>query len=234
MSEQDMSNSRSGATVDLRDYAEALFKEHVRAAEISERERTKAAEALFAESRRASELAERERTKAAGVLREEQRRAQETADQERSKAATVLANTLAALIKEGDDRLREHILDQVSQVSAALASAEKLSAEQLRTVEVTLSRLQDEMILRDAGVRDLLVQANGANDLRVREAFAASEKAIQKADDATEKRFDAVNDLRVQLTEQARDFMPREVAEAQISELRQQIQRNTEQLGKLT
>lgn len=51
----------------------------------------------------------------------------------------------------------------------------------------------------------------------------ATEQAIQKADAATEKRFSAVNEFRAQLADQAANFMPREVADAQINEVRKQI-----------
>ncbi len=51
----------------------------------------------------------------------------------------------------------------------------------------------------------------------------ASEKAIAKAEFANEKRFAAVNGFRQQLSDQAKDFMPRELAESQVDELRKEV-----------
>lgn len=50
-------------------------------------------------------------------------------------------------------------------------------------------------------------------------AFAASEKAILKAETATERRFESVNEFRAQLASQTASFMPREVAEARLGEI---------------
>jgi hypothetical protein len=45
-------------------------------------------------------------------------------------------------------------------------------------------------------------------------AFAASEKAILKAEAAAERRFESVNEFRGQLTDQTRTFLPRETFES--------------------
>lgn len=45
-------------------------------------------------------------------------------------------------------------------------------------------------------------------------AMAAQEKAVQKAENATEKRFDSVNEFRQQLNDQALRFMPRTESDA--------------------
>src|SRR4051812_3783882 len=52
---------------------------------------------------------------------------------------------------------------------------------------------------------------------------AAQTDAILKAEKATEKRFESVNEFRSQLADQAATFLPREVAEAQLAELRKQV-----------
>ena len=44
-------------------------------------------------------------------------------------------------------------------------------------------------------------------------ALAAAEKAVTKAETATEKRFDGVNEFRQTLSDQAREFMPRKEME---------------------
>jgi len=164
----------------------------------------------------------------------EQHRANEIAERERNKAADVLAKSLAEAIREGDQNLRVHIASQVDQIAAALSSAEKLSSEQIATVSAKIVSQREEMILRDASARDLLIQANTANDLRVREAFAASEAAIDKAEQATEKRLEGLNAMRDQLRDQAGTFMLREIADSQFGELRKLISEIAERLGKLT
>ncbi len=71
-----------------------------------------------------------------------------------------------------------------------------------------------------------VVQIQQALDAARRETniiHDSSEKAIQKAEGSSEKRFAAVNAFREQLNDQAKDFMPREVADAQIKELDKRI-----------
>jgi hypothetical protein len=52
---------------------------------------------------------------------------------------------------------------------------------------------------------------------KVELALAASERAITKADIATEKRFDGVNEFRQSLSDQAALFVTREVVEALVA-----------------
>lgn len=54
----------------------------------------------------------------------------------------------------------------------------------------------------------LLATVEG-NDRRYAERFGAGEEAIEKANAATEKRFEGVNEFRAQLSDQSRTFMPR-------------------------
>jgi hypothetical protein len=56
-------------------------------------------------------------------------------------------------------------------------------------------------------------------DLRNEQRFIAQEKAVVKAEVATEKRFDGVNEFRAQLSDQAATFMPRKESEARHSSL---------------
>lgn len=73
------------------------------------------------------------------------------------------------------------------------------------------------------------------NDLRYAQRFDAQEKAMQmalaeaskavnKAEGATEKRFEGVNEFRAQLTDQARTFMPRAEAEIQMKAMAEAIE----------
>ena len=57
-------------------------------------------------------------------------------------------------------------------------------------------------------------------DRAVQAALNAAEKAVTKAETASEKRFDAVNEFRAQLADQAQTFIPRAEAELQFANLR--------------
>lgn len=50
-------------------------------------------------------------------------------------------------------------------------------------------------------------------DTALRAALASVERSSAKADTATEKRFESVNEFRAQLAAQARDLMPRQESE---------------------
>jgi hypothetical protein len=69
-----------------------------------------------------------------------------------------------------------------------------------------------------------------AMDEKTSLALSASEKAVGKAEMATEKRFDSVNEFRAQLKDQASTLMPREEStvkfagvESKIDELKKEI-----------
>jgi hypothetical protein len=150
-------------------------------------------------------------------------RAEEIAERERARAAQVLAEGLERSIVAGDLALRDHISQQVRQIEAALGSADK-----------RLEVLRSEMVLRDGATRDLLTAAAHSSDQRVREAFAASEKAIEKAEIATEKRLEGLNELRREVGDRWDGAMPREVAESRLDQMTAQIANINEKLGKLT
>ncbi len=158
--------------VPLREHIDSILAEHLRAVEIAEREREKAAVTLRAEVARVADMAERER----------------------SKAAEALAKQLKQSIQDGDLHLRQHIDQQYAQISAALQSS-----------------------LRETGV-----------------LHNASEKAIAKAEAANEKRFEAVNEFRAQLTDQTASFLLREVAEGQFAKLESLVAADTKRLDQIT
>jgi hypothetical protein len=79
-----------------------------------------------------------------------------------------------------------------------------------------LTALLNEMNLRfDAAI--------SAQDKAVQIAMIASEKAVVKAEIAAEKRFEAVNEFRGQLADQATTFMPRIEAEQRMLQLSDKI-----------
>lgn len=191
--------------VNLKEYIEAVLQEGKLATEMAEREREKAAAALRQEQHRAMDKSDAEREKAASALRQEQHRAMEQAEREREKAAQALRMGLERAMQEGDDRLREHILNQVQQINAALVSADQLEQERIRVVTARLDT-----------------------------QFEAAQEAIKKSEKRYDDKFDQQNEWRGQSADRERSqqetiaklsggFLPREVAEAQIDDLRQRI-----------
>lgn len=57
----------------------------------------------------------------------------------------------------------------------------------------------------------------------VRDALQAAEKAVTKAEVAAERRFEAVNEFRGQLSDQAQTFMPRSEADVRFGALTKDI-----------
>jgi hypothetical protein len=60
-------------------------------------------------------------------------------------------------------------------------------------------------------------------DKAVADALTAAKEAVAKAEIAAEKRFDAANEFRGQLSDQAATFMPRSEAEQIIEQLAQKV-----------
>lgn len=64
-------------------------------------------------------------------------------------------------------------------------------------------------------------------------ALTASEKAVQKAEVAADKRFDAVNEFRAQLSDQAGLFMPRAEYDARHQALEALVVREREDIAEI-
>lgn len=183
----------------------------------------------IADVRRAAELALQNAHGEAVPLREffeavldEQRRGMVVAEQEREKAAKALRDELARAIEEGDKALRDHILQQVHQIRAALEAANILEVERFNQVQAHVDATAATAEQHVAQLR------------REREIVTGAQmEAIQKAESATEKRFESVNEFRAQLNDVIGQFMPREVADAQFSELRRSISDLAEKVNKL-
>lgn len=173
----------------------------------------------IAEVRRAADLALQSAKGEAVPLREfitaildEQRRGMVVAEQERKKAADALADTLARQINQGDQALQDHIAQQIGQIREALNSAERLA-------QTRLTMLGAEVTAAAATAEQHVAQLRREREI----VTAAQMEAIAKAETATEKRFESVNEFRAQLSDTIANFLPREVADAQIGELRQQL-----------
>jgi hypothetical protein len=72
-----------------------------------------------------------------------------------------------------------------------------------------------------------------AQEKAVAAALSAAERAVAKAELAAEKRFEAVNEFRAQLGDQASTFMPRGEANAETSNLREKIEALTARIDAL-
>lgn len=67
----------------------------------------------------------------------------------------------------------------------------------------------------------------------VETAFTTAQTAINKADEATEKRFEGVNEFRAALSDQAQQFVTKPTLNALVQKLEAQIDRNREDLDAL-
>jgi hypothetical protein len=114
------------------------------------------------------------------AILEEHRHAEAIAEQEREKAAVALRAELARAIDEGDRNLRGHIQQQVEQIGAALQSAERLETTRFDSL-----RRGMELIT------------------------TAAADAINKAEQANDKRFDAI----IKVAEAQNEALRREVSE---------------------
>lgn len=85
----------------------------------------------------------------------------------------------------------------------------------LRELEDLIVNLQKVMDERDRRYEDRFT----AMDEKTSLALAGSEKAVSKAETATEKRFDSVNEFRGTLNDQAATLLPRAEANARFDAL---------------
>lgn len=212
--------------VPLREHVEAVWDEQRRGMVVAEEERDKAATALREQTQKALDKADAEREKAAQALRAENQRALDKADVEREKAAHVLREDLAAAIDQGDTNLLNHIRQEIERIREALFNADKLELARIDAVADKLNHLNS------AGHAQIEQRIVGVQR-EVTLTHQASEKAIQKAESANEKRFESVNEFRNSLSDQTASFLPREVAETQFAEMRRSIQELTDKVNKL-
>jgi len=101
--------------------------------------------------------------------------------EQRDKAVEVLAKTLEQQVHGGDENLRQHIAQQIKQIELALEAAYKLMEARLGTLDQQIKSVHREIDIETA----------------------ATKTAIQKAEMATEKRFESVNEFRAQMADQS-------------------------------
>jgi hypothetical protein len=124
-------------------------------------------------------------------------------------AARSPINTIAGHLDSRIDTLREEMF-------AALASLKELKAHDFQKVADAQTALREEIVEatratrdRQDALRNEMVNLFAAQDKAIMAAMAAAERAVGKSEIATEKRFDAVNEFRAQLSDQAATFLPR-------------------------
>jgi hypothetical protein len=142
------------------------------------------------------------------------------------------------LQREADN---QRILDLEKYLLSRIEANKELVEQYHSQHELALKKENEERERAALVLREQLQQRIESGDVQLREhvnhqkesvasAFAASEKAISKAESADEKRFESVNvfreQFRDQLSDQASHFMPREVAESQAIEIRERVERS--------
>lgn len=143
---------------------------------------------------------------------DEHQRALEIAERERSKAADALfaqqqraleaaLEAVSTAIARSDQQQQERIAAVAEQVKAGDAHLRQHIDQEFERIDSSLASAR-----RESGI-----------------IHEASEKAIAKADAANEKRFQGLNGARETLETLASTMLPREVADAQISEIRKQV-----------
>ena len=137
----------------------------------------------------------------------------------------------AALSAVGESN-REQTTEQRRAGSIALTQIEERFQETRREGEIKYRGIELQLQELAALKASELVQIERSESLRRESAEirASSDRAINKSEAATEKRFESLNDFRGQLTDQASRFMPREVADTQIGELKKQLATLTQRI----
>lgn len=164
-------------------------------------------EALLTEKDRAQSLADQERERSAAALRGERQRAEDRASEERERAAENLRVELARAIQEGDDRLREHIANQIMQIQSALTSADKLELERVDRLRAELNAL------------GVLLQA-------LREESASAQ---EKFETSVHARFQQVNEFRGSLDDLGKQMATRREMEAAIINVNDKVDKAREE-----
>lgn len=126
--------------------------------------------------------------------------------------------------------LKDAVQLQMDQRFTDAAHQVQLIQEEIDRRMLAMKDLMDER--HAAQIRSFEQQRDNALD-SIRAALDASQQAVNKAEIATEKRFEGVNEFRQQLSDQTRNFMTRDEVNVRIDGQGSLIARNTEQLSAL-
>ncbi len=139
----------------------------------------------------------------------EQNRALDQAGEEREKSASILREGLISSIAEGDRALRDHVAAQVDQLRSQLAASVALTEANFKASSERTTGVRNELLL----------------------IAEAAKEAVIKAEVATDKRFEGINDFRGELSDRWDKTLPREVAESQFSDIQKRIDINASGIG---
>jgi hypothetical protein len=148
-----------------------------------------------------------------------------TQHREQSDAERHLIGRLDALrdaMGVGDDTLRGHIKDQVAQVGRMVDHAREEA--RLRTSQT--DKAADAWKIRSDAEHQAM-----RDETKV--ALESAQRAIDKQQQTNEEKFKAMNYIREMAADRERTAMPREVAEAQLSELRKRGESNASRLERM-
>lgn len=125
------------------------------------------------------------------------------------------------------DSLKVHLADQISHETDArvadVASIERVLDERDRRYEQRWVSQEDAVRLALVGVNKEMIERMRQVREETQAAMLASDKAITKAEDATEKRFEAVTRGAALLQEQAAQFSQRREVDAIYSSLSEKV-----------
>lgn len=96
----------------------------------------------------------------------------------------------------------------------------------------TVDTLHSHWEYRHADLIRLLDERKESQEIAVKAAIDAAEKAVAKAELATEKRFESVNEFRAQLTDQAATFVSRIEAQSEQRRLTEKLTELTRRVDK--
>lgn len=133
------------------------------------------------------------------AILKEQSRAISMAEVEREKAAHALRIELERARAEGDDRLRDHITNQISQLRGDLVSADKLESERVSKAMNAVESLRKETLLTAESDRRAVAKAEEA----AREAVQAVARASEARSLESKERAKEHNGLIDRMGEQA-------------------------------
>lgn len=137
---------------------------------------------------------------------------------EQLNAARVVGITAVDSVRREQDILATHTSEQAAKILQTVQQADLATQRKFERVQLQIDGLNTLKT-------DLAIQAAQVESLRREMTLtqASANTAIQKAEMAIEKRLEGVNEFRGQLADQASTFMPREVAEVAMNDLRKQI-----------
>jgi chromosome segregation ATPase len=133
-------------------------------------------------------------------------------------------------LERGLQAVREYVDGQIRTLETRLDAMDKAT----EVLHETVTRTPTEIQLAIGHLRELAFERMNAISREIDLMLAASKEAINKAEAANEKRFEEAEQWRAQAIDRERaqqeqaatlvaTFMPREVAEAQFTELRRAV-----------